>query len=61
MSLVFLDSLFNSIVYALRLRQFRVAIIELLFRTLNTTDAEKIEIRFPGVPNAVDRVMHLSM
>ena len=42
--------------YALRLRQFRVAIIELLCRTLTTTDAEKIEMRFFGVPNAVVRV-----
>ena len=56
MSLIFLESLFNPIVYALRLRQFRVAIIELLFRTLTTTDAEKIEMRFSGVLNAVVRV-----
>ena len=56
MSLVFLDSLLNPIVYALRLRQFRVAIIELLFRTVNIVDAEEIEMRFSGVPNAVVRV-----
>ena len=56
MSLIFLELLFNPIVYALRLRQFRVAIIELLFRTLTTTDAEKIEMRFSGVLNAVVRV-----
>ena len=56
MSLVFLDSLLNPIVYALRLRQFRVAIIELLFRTVNIVDAEEIEMRFFGVPNAVVRV-----
>ena len=56
MSLVFLDSLLNPIVYALRLRQFRVAIIELLFRTVNTVDAEEIEMRFFGGPNAVVRV-----
>ena len=56
MSLVFLDSLLNLIVYALRLRQFRVAIIELLFRTVNIVDAEEIEMRFFGVPNAVVRV-----
>ena len=53
MSLVFLDSLLNPIVYALRLRQFRVAIIELLFRTVNVVDAEEIEMRFSGGPNAV--------
>ena len=56
MSLVFLDSLLNPIVYALRLRQFRVAIIELLFRTVNIVDAEEIEMRFSGGPNAVVRV-----
>ena len=56
MSLVVLDSLLNPIVYALRLRQFRVAIIELLFRTVNTVDAEEIEMRFFGLPNAVVRV-----
>ena len=56
MSLVFLDSLLNPIVYALRLRQFRVAIIELLFRTVNVVDAEEIEMRFSGGPNAVVRV-----
>ena len=56
MSLVFLDLLLNPIVYALRLRQFRVAIIELLFRTVNIVDAEEIEMRFFGVPNAVVRV-----
>ena len=56
MSLVFLDSLLNPIVYTLRLRQFRVAIIELLFRTVNIVDAEEIEMRFFGVPNAVVRV-----
>jgi len=55
MSLVFLDSLLNPIVYAWRLRQFRVAIIELLFRTVNIVDAEEIEMRFFGVPNAVVR------
>ena len=56
MSLVFLDSLLNPIVYAWRLRQFRVAIIELLFRTVNIVDAEEIEMRFFGVPNVVVRV-----
>ena len=56
MSLVFLDSLLNPIVYAWRLGQFRVAVIELLFRTVNIVDAEEIEMRFFGVPNAVLRV-----
>lgn len=31
------------------MKQFRVAFIELLFRTVNTADAEEIEMRFFGV------------
>ena len=38
------------------MKQFRVAFIELLFRTVHTVDAEEIEMRFFGVPNAVVRV-----
>lgn len=38
------------------MKQFRVAFIELLFRTVNTADAEEIEVRFFGVPNAVVRI-----
>ena len=38
------------------MKQFRVAFIELFFRTVNTADAEEIEMRFFGVPNAVVRV-----
>ena len=38
------------------MKQFRVAFIELLFRTVNTAAAEEIEIRFFGVRNAAGRV-----
>ena len=54
--LSFLNSLLNPIIYVVRMRQFRVAFIELLFRTVHTVDAEETEIRLCGVPNAVVRV-----
>lgn len=38
------------------MKQFRVAFIELLFRTVNSADAEEIEMRFFSVPYAVVRV-----
>ena len=38
------------------MRQFRVAIIELTCRTVNITEAEEIERRVFGSPNAVIRV-----
>ena len=46
----------KPVIYALRMKQFRVAFIGLLFRTVNTADAEEIEMRFFGIPNAVVRV-----
>ena len=55
LSLSFLNSLLNPIIYVLRMKRFRVAFIELLFRTVNSVVAEEIEIRFFGVPNAVGR------
>lgn len=51
--LSFLNSLLNPIIYVVRMRQFRVAFIELLFRTVHTVDAEEIEMRLCGVPNAL--------
>ena len=54
--LSFLNSLLNPIIYVVRMRQFRVAFIELLFRTVHTVDAEETEIPLCGVPNAVVRV-----
>ena len=56
LSLSFLNSSLNPIIYVLKMKQFRVAFIELLFRTVNTAAAEETEIRFFGVPNAVGRV-----
>ena len=53
---VLLNSLFNPIIYTVRMRQFRVAIIELTCRTVNITEAEEIERRVFGSPSAVIRV-----
>ena len=54
--LSFLNSLLNPIIYVVRMKQFWVDFIELLFRTVHTVDAEEIEMRLFGVPNAVVRV-----
>lgn len=47
-SITLLNSLFNPIIYSVRMRQFRVAFIELIYRTVNITEAEEIESRFFG-------------
>ena len=55
-SIVLLNSLLNPIIlYSVRMRQFRVAFIELTCRTVNVTAAEEIEMRVFGAPNAVVR------
>ena len=51
-----LNSLLNPIIYSVRMRQFRVAFIELACRTVNITEAEEIEMRVFGAPNAVVRL-----
>ena len=56
-SIVFMNSLLNPIIYSVRIRQFRVAFIELLFRTVNIAQAEQIEMRFFGATNAVGHVV----
>ena len=43
-SMVLLNSLFNPIIYIVRLRQFRVAFIELTCRTVNITETEELGI-----------------
>jgi len=52
-TIVFLNSLINPIIYSVRIRQFRVAFIELTCRTVNIAEAEEIEMRFFGASNAV--------
>ena len=48
-----LNSLFNPIIYSVRIRQFRVAFIELICRTVNISETEEIEMRVFGEPNVV--------
>ena len=55
-SLLTLNSLLNPIIYSVRMRQFRLAFIELACRTVNITEAEEIEMRVFSRPNAVVRV-----
>ncbi|XP_078354353.1 uncharacterized protein LOC144638951 [Oculina patagonica] len=51
-----LNSLLNPLIYSVRIRQFRVAFIELTCRTVNVVEAEEIERRVFGSPNAVGSV-----
>ena len=52
-SMTFLNSLLNPIIYSIRIRQFRVAFIELIRRTVNIAEAEEIEMRVFGAANNV--------
>ena len=54
--LVILNSFLNPIVYSVRMRQFRVAFIELTCRTTNIAEAEEIELRVFGSHNTVGPV-----
>ena len=56
-SIAFMNSLVNPIIYSVRIRQFRVAFIELLFRTVNIAQAEQIEMRIFGATNAVVAIL----
>lgn len=47
-SIALLNSLLNPIIYSVRMRQFRVAFIELIYGTVNINEAEEIESRFFG-------------
>jgi len=50
---IFLNSLINPIIYSVRIRQFRVALIELTCRTVSIAAAEEIEMRVFGPPNSM--------
>ena len=50
-----LNSLINPVIYSVRLRQFRVAIIELTCRNMSISQAEKIEKRLFGRTNAIPK------
>jgi len=51
-----LNSLVNPVIYSVRVRQFRVAFVELTCRTANIAEAEQIEMRLFGSPNAEVRL-----
>ena len=55
-SVMLLNALFNPIIYSVRIRRFRVAFIELTCRTLNSSEAEEIEMRVFGAPKGVVRL-----
>ena len=50
-----LNSLINPVIYSVRLRQFRVAIIESTCRNMSISQAEKIEKRLFGRTNAISK------
>ena len=52
---MFFNSLLNPVIYCIRIRQFRVAFIELTFRNVNFARAEEIERQWFGEPNAANR------
>ena len=53
---IMLNSLVNPLIYSVRVRQFRVAFVELACRTANIAEAEQIERRLFGTPNTVVRL-----
>ena len=53
---VFLNSLINPIIYSVRIRQLRIALIELTCRTVSIAAAEEIEMQVFGAPNSVVRL-----
>ena len=54
-TVVFLNSLLNPMIYCIRIRQFRVAFIELTFRNVGLPRAEEIEMQWFGAPNGANR------
>ena len=55
LTVVFLNSLLNPVIYCIRIRQFRVAFIESTFRNVNFARAEEIERQWFGEPNSANR------
>ena len=54
-TVVFLNSLLNPMIYCIRIRQFRVAFIELTFRNVSLPMAEEIEMQWFGAPDGANR------
>lgn len=56
-SVSLLNSLINPVIYSVRMRQFRVAFVELICRTVHIAQAaEEIEVRVFRAANAVIRL-----
>ena len=53
LTVVFLNSLLNPVIYCIRIRQFRVAMIELAFRNVTLAKAEEMEMQWFGAKNVV--------
>ncbi|CAH3178586.1 unnamed protein product [Porites lobata] len=51
LTVVFLNSLLNPVIYCIRIRQFRVAMIELTFRNVTSAKAEEMEMQWFGAKN----------
>ena len=52
-TVVYLNSLLNPVIYCIRIRQFRVAFIELTFRNVNVARAEEMERQWFGAQKVV--------
>ncbi|CAH3186173.1 unnamed protein product, partial [Porites evermanni] len=55
-TVVLLNSVINPILYSIKIREFRVAFIEILCKTANLAKAQEIEMRFFKSPNVVARL-----
>ena len=53
LTVVFLNSLLNPVIYCIRIRHFRVAMIELTFRNVTLAKAEEMEMQWFGAKNVV--------
>ena len=53
LALMKMNSFLNPLIYSIRIRELRVALIELMCRTASFAEAGEIERRIFGAPNAV--------
>lgn len=52
-SMALMNSFLNPLIYSIRIRELRVALIELMWRTASFAEAGEIERRIFGAPNTV--------
>ncbi|XP_068683297.1 adenosine receptor A1-like [Montipora foliosa] len=55
-SILLMNSLFNPILYSVRIRELRVAMIELIFRTTQVAETEEIEKGLFGARRAASKI-----